>query len=339
MIAAALTAALALAAPLRAQVATGTILGNVKDNSGAPVPGAHRDRHQRRHAVLAHARRPTPTGQYTLPLLPVGNYKVEVTLTGFKNFSQTGIVLEVGRNARVDATIEPGNVAEVVSVVADAPLVETSIGRAVADGRAERSPESAAGQPRPVLAAERSPAASPATRARTRSAVPSSSRPSTDRRRRRSARVNFQLDGGNNTAGLRGTGNPAPNPEAVQEFRVITNSYSAEYGRYPAGVVDVVTKSGTNQFHGALFEFFRDEKLNAKRWAPPGRHGGEGSARSQSVRRRVRRADPHATGRSSSPATRACGRKRPTTATRPSCRRRASAPATSRSPRSSRAIR
>ena len=71
--------------------------------------------------------------------------------------------------------------------------------------------------------------------------------------------VNFQLDGGNNTAGLRGTGNPAPNPEAVQEFRVITNNYAAEYGRYPAGVVDVVTKSGTNQFHGAAFEFFRNE--------------------------------------------------------------------------------
>ena len=57
--------------------------------------------------------------------------------------------------------------------------------------------------------------------------------------------VNFQLDGGNNTAGLRGTGNPAPNPEAVQEFRVLTNGYSAEYGRYSAGVVDVVTKSGS----------------------------------------------------------------------------------------------
>ena len=82
--------------------------------------------------------------------------------------------------------------------------------------------------------------------------------------------VNFQLDGGNNTAGLRGTGNPAPNPEAVQEFRVLTNGYSAEYGRYSAGVVDVVTKSGTNVFHGAAFEFFRNEKLNAARWAPPG---------------------------------------------------------------------
>ena len=85
--------------------------------------------------------------------------------------------------------------------------------------------------------------------------------------------VNFQLDGGNNTAGLRGTGNPAPNPEAVQEFRVLTNGYSAEYGRFSAGVVDIVTKSGTNVFHGAAFEFFRNEKLNSQRWAPPGTVG------------------------------------------------------------------
>ena len=83
--------------------------------------------------------------------------------------------------------------------------------------------------------------------------------------------VNFQLDGGNNTAGLRGTGNPAPNPEAVQEFRVHHQRLRRpSTAATPAGVVDVVTKSGTNDFHGAAFEFFRNEKLNAQRWAPPG---------------------------------------------------------------------
>ena len=97
--------------------------------------------------------------------------------------------------------------------------------------------------------------------------------------------VNFQLDGGNNTAGLRGTGNPAPNPEAVQEFRVLTNGYSAEYGRYSAGVVDVVTKSGTNVFHGAAFEFFRNEKLNAAALGAAGQTVDEGPARSEPVRR------------------------------------------------------
>ena len=107
--------ALAEPTPLHAQVATGTILGNVKDNSGAPVPTAQVTATN----VDTQFSRTTSTdaeGQYALPLLPLGRYKVEVTLSGFKNFLQTGIVLEVGRNARVDATIQPGDVAEVVAV-------------------------------------------------------------------------------------------------------------------------------------------------------------------------------------------------------------------------------
>jgi hypothetical protein len=266
LVSAAAAAVLAHPTPLYAQ-ATGTILGNVKDNSGAPVPGATVTATN----VGTQVTRTVTTdvdGQYTLSLLPVGNYQVEITLSGFKNFSQTGIVLEVGRNARIDATIEPGNIAEVVSVVADAPLVETSssalsrtVGQnevlnlplvnrdlysllTITGGVTSNDSSNSLGGPEQLTTINGSQKAQIGT-------------------------VNFQLDGGNNTAGLRGTGNPAPNPEAVQEFRVITNGSSAEYGRYPAGVVDVVTKSGTNRFQGAVFEFFRNENLNAKRWAPP----------------------------------------------------------------------
>jgi hypothetical protein len=257
----------ALDAPAHAQVATGTILGNVKDASGA-VPAAQVTATN----LDTQAVRTTATdaeGQYVLTLLPVGNYKVDITMTGYKNFSQSGIRLEVGRNARIDATLEPGTIQEVVSVVADAPLLETSsaaLSRTVGQNEVLNLPlvnrdlyslltitggvtsndnSNSLGGPEQLTTINGSQKAQVGT-------------------------VGFQLDGGNNTAGLRGTGNPAPNPEAVQEFRVITNSYAAEYGRYPAGVVDVVTKSGSNQWHGAAFEFFRDEQLNAKRWAPPG---------------------------------------------------------------------
>ena len=119
---AALVSALLTAMPLHAQVATGAILGNVSDSSGAAVPGATVTATN----VDTQLTRDTTTdesGQYALRLLPLGNYKVEVTLTGFKTFSQTGILLEVGRNARIDATIEPGSVTESVSVVGNAPLV------------------------------------------------------------------------------------------------------------------------------------------------------------------------------------------------------------------------
>src|SRR6267142_5148378 len=251
-----------------AQTPTGTILGSIKDAQGAVVPGAtvaatNVGTQYSRSTVT------DETGEYALRLLPVGDYMLVVTLPGFKNYSQTGIALEVGRNARVDAVIEPGGVTEVVSVVADAPLVETnssSLSRTVGQnevlnlplvnrdlysllsitgGVTSNSNQNALGGPEQNTTINGSGNAQMGT-------------------------VNFQLDGGNNTAGLRGTGNPAPNPEAVQEFRVLTNGYSAEYGRFAAGVVDVVTKSGTNVFHGAAFEFFRNEKLSAPRWAPPG---------------------------------------------------------------------
>jgi hypothetical protein len=265
---AAVIGALCLPLSIHAQTSTGTILGNVTDSTGAAVPGA---------TVIAtnlgtQVARTTTTdasGQYALPLLAVGNYKVDVTLSGFKNFSQTGIVLEVGRNARVDAVIQPGNVSEVVAVVADSPLVETrsaSLSRRVGQNEVMNLPlvnrdlYSLLNLTSGVTSNENSNSLGGPEQLTTINGS----------QRAQVGSVNFQLDGGNNTAGLRGTGNPTPNPEAVQEFRVITSSYAAEYGRYPAGIVDVVTKSGTNQFHGAGFEFYRNEALNAKRWAPPG---------------------------------------------------------------------
>jgi hypothetical protein len=81
--------------------------------------------------------------------------------------------------------------------------------------------------------------------------------------------VAFYLDGGNNITGMRNYGNPAPNPDAIEEFRVDTSAYSAEYGQFSAAVVSVITKSGTNKFHGGLFEFNRNTDLNAYTWQIP----------------------------------------------------------------------
>jgi hypothetical protein len=256
------------AAPAAAQVATGTILGGVTDATGGAVPGAlvtatHVDTQFARSAAT------DASGQYVLPLMPVGRYQVEVTLDGFKNFVQTGIVLEVGRNARIDARIEPGAVSETVSVTAAAPLVETtsaSLSRAVNQNEVLNLPL----VNRDLYSLLTITGGVTSNDSSNSLGGPEQTTTINGSQKAQIGTVNFQLDGGNNTAGLRGTGNPAPNPEAVQEFRVITSSYAAEYGRYPAGVVDVVTKSGTNQYRGAGFVFYRDEALNANRWAPPG---------------------------------------------------------------------
>src|ERR1051326_1014418 len=82
--------------------------------------------------------------------------------------------------------------------------------------------------------------------------------------------VNYSLNGGSNTNGLRNTGNVAPNPDAIQELRVITNSYPADEGRFGGASVTMISKSGTNDFHGSVFEFLRNDKLNANRWIPGG---------------------------------------------------------------------
>jgi hypothetical protein len=260
--------ALMFATPSEAQVATGTILGTVTDATGGAVPGAtvtatNLDTQYTRSATT------DGEGQYAFRLMPLGHYKVDVTLDGFKNFSQSGIQVEVGRNARVDAKIEPGNISEMVAVVADAPLVETSssaLSRAVGQNEVLYLPL----VNRDLYTLLNITSGVTSNDTSNSLGGPEQTTTINGSQKAQIGTVNFQLDGGNNTAGLRGTGNPAPNPEAVQEFRVITSSYAAEYGRYPAGVVDVVTKSGTNQLHGAAFEFFRDESLNARRWAPPG---------------------------------------------------------------------
>ena len=264
----ALMALFALAPLASAQIPTGTILGGVKDSTGGIVPGATVTA---TNVGTQYSRSVTTdgSGQYALRLLPVGNYALTVSMPGFKNYSQTGILLEVGRNARIDPVIELGALTEVVSIVADAPLVETtsaSLSRTVGQNEVLNLPlvnrdlYSLLSLTGGVTSNDNSNSLGGPEQLTT---INGSSKA-------QMGSVNFQLDGGNNTAGLRGTGNPAPNPEAVQEFRVLTNGYAAEYGRYAAGVVDVVTKSGTNEFHGALFEFFRNEKLNSERWAPPG---------------------------------------------------------------------
>ncbi len=267
-ITAAVLATLLLSRPTEAQIPTGNILGTVKDAQGGAIPGATVTA---TNTGTQYSRTATTdgTGQYALRLLPVGSYTLVVTMPGFKTFSRAGILLEVGRNARVDPVVELGALTEVVSVVGDIPLIETTsatLSRSVGQNEVMNLP--LVNRDLYTLLSITGGVSSNSTG--NNLGGPEQNTTINGSGNAQMGTVNFQLDGGNNTAGLRGTGNPAPNPEAVQEFRVLTNGYAAEYGRYSAGVVDVVTKSGTNEFHGAVFEYFRNENLNSKRWAPPG---------------------------------------------------------------------
>ncbi len=256
---AAMLAVLALAlAPVNAQT-TGSIFGTVTDETGAVITAAQ----IRATNTLTNEFRSTATnelGYYSLPELPVGVYAVRAEREGFKTTLREGIALSLNRNARVDIQLSVGALTEHVSVVADAPLVETTtneMGGLVDQRRVVDLPlngRNTLGLVNLVPGAQQ--LASGNAQGFVENKVNVNGQRMED--------SNWLLDGGDNTSPLRNYGNDVPNPDAIQEFRVITNNYGAEYGRSAGAIVNVITKSGSNQFHGSAFEFLRNRALNAR---------------------------------------------------------------------------
>ena len=248
---------------LSAQTTT-TLYGTVSDRSGAIVPGAQVTA-TNTGTNLARSAQTNAEGTYRFDFMPIGAYTVEVTATGFKKFVQKGIALDVNVNARVDASLDIGAMTEEVDVTASAPLVNTDnaqIGRTVENTEITTLPIVGRNVytllnliPGVSSTSNSIVLGFPEQRTMINGGVDGGA-----------GSVNYYLDGGTNMTGLRNTGNIAPNPDAVEEFRVVTNSYSAEYGRFAGGVINIITRSGGNDFHGSLFEFFRNNDLNAYPW-------------------------------------------------------------------------
>ena len=263
-----------LASTASAQVTAATIVGTITDSSGGALPGATVTARN----VDTGFSRTVPSndvGAYRLEFLPVGGYVVEVTLEGFKTSNRSGIVLRVNDTARVDVALSLGGVSETVNVEAAAPEVNT------ATPEIARTIEAAAIQSLPLV--DRNVYSlldlAPGVQSNNNGVAAASTGTSSfilgfpEQRTiinggadGGTGSVNYYLDGGINMTGLRNTGNVTPNPDAVQEFKVQTNGYAVEYGRFSSGVINVLTKSGTNRFRGSVFEYTRDEKLNAKDW-------------------------------------------------------------------------
>lgn len=257
------------------QITTATIIGTISDPSGAQVPNATVTARN----VDTGLKRTVTSGEdgsYRLEFLPVGNYVVEVTPAGgFKRAYRDSIVLRVNDTARVDIALEVGTVDEQVTVTTAPPEVNTStveLGRTVQSREIENLPL----VDRNVYTLlDLTPGVqSNNTGVATASAATSNLILGFPEQRTLinggtdggTGSVNYYLDGGTNMTNLRNTGNILPNPDAIQEFRVQTNSYNAEYGRFASGVINVLTKSGTNQFHGSMYEFVRNDAFNANEW-------------------------------------------------------------------------
>ena len=257
-----------------AQQITGSIVGTVKDESGAVVNAAN----VKATNVDTGFSRSAPSngyGEYRIDYLPVGKYTVALEAAGFRRFVQQNIVLNVDQTLTVDITLSVGAATETVTVSAVPPLVNTSdavLGRTVEASEiiglplVNRNAYSEISLTPGVMANNNSPTSNPSGSPNFTVGLPSANVQINGSIDGGNPEVAFYLDGGNNITGMRNYGNPAPNPDALQEFRVETSAFGAQYGHFSAAVITVITKSGTNKFHGGLFEFNRNTDFNAYPW-------------------------------------------------------------------------
>lgn len=254
---------------LGAAIPTGTITGAIQDPSGAAVPAA-RVTVTSTETGLTRRTVSGSNGEYVVPLLPVGVYRISIEAAGFAPFEQIGIVVRADQNSTVPVTLKIGSSTQAVTVQANAQMVETRSGE-LSQVIAERDiVELPLNGRNPAALVLLTPGTENLTAGNARGdtgGVQTVAYPGAQLIGVSGARyngVNYFLDGGSAEDIYNDISNPFPNPDAVQEFSVVTNSYSAEYGHASGAIVNVVTKSGTNQFHGGAFDFLRNEDFNAR---------------------------------------------------------------------------
>ncbi|MGH9603919.1 MAG: carboxypeptidase regulatory-like domain-containing protein, partial [Terriglobales bacterium] len=238
---------------------TGSIFGRASDPSGAVVAGAGISV---TNQATGQPRQATTDGQgeYSLPLLPVGTYSVSGEKQGFEKVTQRNVVVPVNTNVRVDLRFAVGKVTEVVEAVGGAEIVETrssTLGKVIEERKIRELPLNdrnflnfATLQPGVIPAAEITSNNTPAFSCGVRSVFHVNGL--------RQQSNNFLLDGADNNEPFLGTCMVSPSPDALEEFKIQTNLYSAEFGG-GGSVVNIITKGGSNDLHGTVYEFFRND--------------------------------------------------------------------------------
>ncbi|HUN62269.1 MAG TPA: carboxypeptidase regulatory-like domain-containing protein [Candidatus Sulfotelmatobacter sp.] len=253
---------LVLAAPYsEAQSTGGRIRGTVTDTSGAAVLAAkvtliNEDTNATREAQTS------ATGEYLFLEVPVGSYEIDVTATGFKKYQRKGVVLVLNEIATVDVSLQVGGATETVEVSGAPPVIDTTttqLGAVMTDQSVRELPLSTRNT---YQLLQLQPGVQSQLGADLFYGSDNPGVVSVNGGRGRSN--NYMVNGGDgNDIFVNG---PAiqPSPDAIEEFRVLTNTFDAEYGRNSGSIVNVVTKGGTNNIHGDAYEFFRNKVLNTK---------------------------------------------------------------------------
>jgi hypothetical protein len=253
---------------LAQQVAVSEVNGNVTDPSGAGIAGASVKMTEVDRDEL-HTATTDATGRYSLVNLPSGDYRLEVSATGFERYRQTGITLTVGSNREVNVRMTVGAVTETVEVSAGASQVETkdtAISGVLEHQSIDEMPLNGR-NPTQLLAftvggTSTAPTGSDLTGSKNMGGSNASGTFSVQGSQANG--VNYLLDGGDNNDAFSNVNLPIPFPDAISEFAVQTNGLTAQYGLHPGGVANIVTKSGTNALHGDLFDFIRNGDLDAR---------------------------------------------------------------------------
>ena len=262
----------------------GTITGTVSDPQGAVVASAPIEaRHLETGAVFQAAS--SATGNYTLSQLPVGTYALTVTVPGFKKYVRSNIAIEAAQTARIDVVLVLGAASESVTITDTAPLLKTESGELsqnVSTDQLDNLPMLGIGAAAAGTAGIRNPYA-------VIQLLPGSASFGADS----SLRINgspsnteaLRIDGQDATNGYSSTQSlSAPSVDAIQEFAIETSNFAAEFGQVGGGLFNVTMRSGTNQLHGSVYDYFVNEALNA---GTPNTNNGTGGH----IRNRQRRND------------------------------------------------
>jgi outer membrane receptor protein involved in Fe transport len=264
---------LGIAPSLASAQATGSIAGTAKDESGAVLPGVTIEA---TNTATNSVRSATsgPDGYFTIPLVQPGSYNVKATLAGFSTSSRTGLKVNVSETALANFTLKVGGLSDTVDVTGEAPLIETgnaTLGIVIDEKKVVDLPLNGRNftQLGTLIPGVLAPPAGLGGQNGDAQAGANGFGAATagfNVNGQRNQSNNFLLDGATNNDTFNTGFVLRPPPDAIQEFKILTHSYSAEYGRNSGSVVNVVTKSGSNSWHGGVWEFNRDDKFQEKNY-------------------------------------------------------------------------
>ena len=248
---------------LSAQGSGGRILGRVADQSGALLSGV-KVTATNEATGATHQTQTNSTGDYAFPAIPVGTYTLTFDMAGFKTNIRKGITVEINQVVTFNSTMQIGQAKELVEVTSEAPLVDTTttqLGAIVNNKSVNELPLNARDS---YQFLQLQPGVQSQLGSSGGTFYGSDDAGSVSVNGGRGRSNNFSVNGGDANDQFVNAAVVQPSPDAIAEFRVITNTFDAEYGRNSGAVVNVVTQSGSNAVHGDVYEYFRNKVLNAQ---------------------------------------------------------------------------